>query len=322
MQTGENIISIALAAVILFSVIAVQRRWNPASLKEVATSAEDFILTTAGIAGQPPDIAGYERLKTFRLGNYRAGLYRATPAPLLFASGRLVIYDRQDHPVFSMETLEGSKDPWTALYDFAGRRGLSAPGGRPRPEYTRDLTGNGTPDIIIGQYSGGDHCCTVATVVELGAQAVTAVGRIDGLDGLPFEGLEVRKLNKDSAWECVAHRPYITACGTHADVPDVISVYAVADGQFTDQTSRFGDYFSEVLRQNSTKWRQQKFHTLSLLQTLAVNYAAIGQKEEGKRFFALNLTQFMPNLQNQGTDPNACMESLESLLENVPTAGL
>ena len=68
MQKGENIVSIALAAVVLLAVVAVQRRWNPADLKDVANSAEDFILTTTGIGGQVPDIAGYERLKTFPLG--------------------------------------------------------------------------------------------------------------------------------------------------------------------------------------------------------------------------------------------------------------
>lgn len=69
MQKGENIVSIALAAIVLLAVLAVQRRWNASSLKTVASSAEDFILTTTGIGGQAPDIAGYERLKSFRLGN-------------------------------------------------------------------------------------------------------------------------------------------------------------------------------------------------------------------------------------------------------------
>ncbi len=245
MQKGETVISIALAAVVFFAIFAIQRRWNPTSLKEVATSAEDFILTTTGIRGQVPDIAGYERVKTFRLEGYLAGLYRATPAPLVFASGRLVIYDRQNQPVFTLETLEGSKEPWTALYDFAGRRGLPAAGNRARPDYARDLTGDGVPDAIIGQYSGGDHCCTVATIVALGTDTVTPIGRIDGLDGMPFEGLEVRKLNKDTSWECIAHRPYLTACGTHADAADVISAYAFANGRYTDQTARFDDYLLE-----------------------------------------------------------------------------
>jgi hypothetical protein len=321
MQKGENIVSIALAAVVLLAVLAVQRRWNPADLTDVASSAEDFILTTTGIGGQVPDIAGYERLKVFRLGNYRAGLYRASPAPLVFAPGRLVVYDHADQPVFKLETLEGSKDSWSALYDFSGRHGLPISGSRGHSTYTRDLTGNGVPDIIMGQYSGGGHCCTVATILELGKDAVKPIGRIDGIDGLPFEGLEVRKLNKGASWQCIAHRPYMTACGNHFDAADVLAVYAFAGSRFEDQTGNFGDYLQDVLRQNMAKWRQDKNHSMDLLQTLAVDYAAVGQKEVGKRFFALNLNQLMPSLQSHNVDPNTCLDALENLVDRVQVAG-
>ncbi len=321
MQKGENIVSIALAAVILLAVLAVQRRWNPADLKDVASSAEDFILTTTGIGGQVPDIAGYERLEVFRLGDYRAGLYRATPAPLVFAPGRFVVYDHADQPVFKLETLEGSKDVWSALYDFNGRHGLPVPASRVRSSYTRDLTGNGVPDVIVGQYSGGSHCCTVATILKLGKDAVTPIGRIDGIDGLPFEGLEVRRLNKGTNWQCIAHRPYATACGTHFDAADVLAVYAFIDDRFQDETAKFGDYLQEVLRQDVAKWRQEKNRSMTLLQTVAVDFAVVGQKDAGKRFFALNLTQLMPSLQSQNVDPNACLEALESLVDRVPVAG-
>jgi hypothetical protein len=320
MLKGENIISTALAVIVLLAVIAVQRRWNPADLKDVASTAEYFILTTTGIGGQVPEIAGYERLKTFRLGRYRAGLYRVAPAPLVFASGRFVIYDHEDQPVFRLETLEGSKEPWTTLYNFSGRHGLSV-GSQPRTDYTRALTENNLPDLIIGQYSGGDHCCTVATILELGENAVTPIGRIAGLDGLPFEGLEIRRLSKSASWQCIAHRPYVTTCGTHYDAADVLTVYAYAGGRFQDQTAQFGDFLQEVLRQNLAKWRQEKNRTLNLLQTLAVDYAVLGQKEEGKRFFALNLNQFMASLQNRHVDPNACLGSLEDLINRVPIAG-
>src|SRR5579872_4821897 len=118
MQKGENIVSIALAAIVLLAVVAIQRRWNPADLKDVASSAANFILTTAGIGDQVPDIAGYDRVKIYRLGRYRGGLYRAHPAPLVFAPGRFIIYDHSDHPVFYLETLEGSTEPWSEVYDF------------------------------------------------------------------------------------------------------------------------------------------------------------------------------------------------------------
>src|SRR3990170_5540594 len=110
MQKGENVISVALAAVVVLSILAIQRKWQPSSLKEVASSAEEFILTTTGIRGQVPDLAGFEKVKTFRLDRYSAALYRASPAPLVFAPGRFVIYNRDNQPVFKLETLEGSKE--------------------------------------------------------------------------------------------------------------------------------------------------------------------------------------------------------------------
>jgi hypothetical protein len=317
MQKGENVISVALAAVVMITIVAIQRKWNPASLKQVASSAENFILTTTGIRGEVPDIAGYEKVKTFRLGNYNAGLYRASPAPLIFAPGRFVIYNHNNQPVFKMETLEGSKEPWTEVYDFTGRAGLPIPGSRRRPEYLRDLSGNGTPDIIVGKYSGGDHCCTLATVVELGNQGVKVLGRVDGLDGLPFKGLGIRRLNKDSSWELVAHRSYLTGCGTHDDAADVLSVYSYMDGAYSDQTAQFGNFLDVVLRQNLARWRREKARSLGLLQTIATDYATLGQGDEGRRFFAMNLNPFIPRLREQGVDPNACLDDVSNLIARL-----
>jgi hypothetical protein len=318
MRKGENVISIALAVVVVLTFVAIQRQWNPASLKDMASSAEDFILTSAGIRGQVPDLVGYERLKTYRLEDYRAALYRRSPASLVFAPGRFVVYNRDNQPVFKLETLEGSRDSWTALYDFSGRHGLPLPGSRSHPEYTKALTGNGTQDVVIGQYSGGDHCCTVATIIELRSDGVAVLGRIDGLDGLPFEGLEIRNLHKDKNWECVAHRPYSTTCGDQAEPADVLSIYAFINGQYVDSTNQYADYLTNVLRQNLTKWRQEKNLSLGLLQTLAAQFAELGQKEEGKRFFATNFNRFLPNLHERGIDPNVCLDDLENLMDRLP----
>lgn len=317
MQKGENIISVALAAVVVLTILTIQRKWQPASFKDVASTAEEFILTTAGIRGQIPGIAGFEKVKTFRLDRYRAGLYRLSPAPLLFAPGRFIIYNRDNQPVFRLETLEGSKEAWTAVYDFAGRRGLSVPGSGTRPLYTRNLTGTGEPDMVIGQYSGGDHCCTTATVVELGKESVRTIGRLDKLDGLPFEGLDLRKIDRDPAWEFIAHRPYRTICGSHDDAADVLSVYAHVNGQYIDQTNRYLNFLESVFRQNLLRWSRDRGRSLQLLQTLAVNQAYLGQRDQGKRFFAMNLTQFLPELQKKGVDPNACIEDLAGLVDRL-----
>ena len=318
MQKGENVISFALAVVVVLTFVAAQRQWSPATLKEVASSAEDFILTSTGIRGQVPDLAGYEKLKTYGLGSYRAALYRQSPTSLVFAAGRFVVYNQDNQPAFKLETLEGSRDSWTTLYDFNGRHGLPAPGSRGRPEYTKSLSGNGVPDVVVGQYSGGDHCCTVATIIELGKETVRVLGRIDGLDGLPFEGLEIRNIHKDKSWECVARHPYMTSCGAHPDTADVLSIYAFVNNQYTDQTDQYADYLNGVLRQNLTKWRQEKSRSLGLLETLAAGFAQLGQKDEGKRFFAMNFNIFLPSLQQQGIDPNVCLDDLQDLLDRLP----
>jgi hypothetical protein len=322
MHRGENVISFALAVVVVLTFVALQRQWNPASLKDVASSAEDFILTSTGIRGQVPDLVGYERLRTYRLESYRAALYRRSPASLVFASGLFVVYDRNDRPAFKLETLEGSRDPWTTLYDFNGRRGLPVPGSRNRPEYTKSLTGDGVPDAVIGQYSGGDHCCTVATIIELGTDAVKVLGRIDGMEGLPFEGLEIRNIHKDKSWECVAHHSYMTACGAQADAADVLSIYTFIKGQYVDNTKEYTDYLTGILRQNLAKWRLEKNLSLALLQTLAAQFAQLGQKDEGKRFFAMNLNPFLLNLHQRGVDPNVCLDDLESLMDRLPAMQL
>ena len=320
MQKGENAISVALAAVILLVFLALHQRWQPSSLKEAATSAEEFILSTTGLGGEIPEISGFEKVKTYRLGRYRAALYRASPAPLLFAPGRFFIYDSSNKVVFRLETLEGSKDAWTTLYDFAGRNGLPVPGSRARPGYTRNLTGAADADIVIGQFSGGDHCCTTATVLELGKETVQVLGRIEGLDGLPFEGLDIRKIDKDSDWELIAHRPYRTFCGGHGEAADVLAVYDFMNGRYVDQTGSHAEFFQAVLQENLKKWSKEKDRSIQLLQTLALNYATLGQRDEGKRFFAMSLPELLPTLKKKGVDPNACMDDVESLMERMAGA--
>jgi hypothetical protein len=318
MYKGENVISIALAVVVVLTFVAIQRQWNPASLKDMASSATDFILTSTGIGGQVPDLVGYERLKTYRLESYRAALYRQSPAPLVFASGRFVVYNQDNRPALKLETLEGSRESWTTLYDFNGRHGLPLPGSRSRSQYTKSLTGNGVPEVVVGQYSGGDHCCTMVTIIELGKEAVRVLGRIEGLDGLPFEGLEIRNIHKDKSWECVAHRPYMTACGDHAEAADVLSIYAFINGQYVDNTNQYADYLTGILRQNLIKRREEKSPSLRLLQTLAAQFAQLGRKDEGKRFFAMNFNPFLPKLQQRGIDPNVCLEDLQNLMDRLP----
>lgn len=317
MEKGESIVSIAVTALLVMVVLAVHRRWGGSTFTDMAATAENFVLNTTGLRGRIPDLPGYEQVKTFYLGRYRAELYRATPAPLVYASYRFVIYDEHRQPLFNAATLEASTVPWSRLYDFAGRHGLPNVRIRGGPLYTRDLTGDGNPDVVLGQYSGGDHCCSTVTIIALGKDSAKVAGRIAGLNGLPFEGLDVQRLDHKPGWQLIAHRPRRTVCGPHADAADVISVYAYRNGQFSDQTARFTAFLNRVLQDNLAKWRLDKLRSLHLLQTVATDYSKAGKLAAGLKFAQENLPSFYQQLKSNGVDPQACSQDLANLVNSL-----
>jgi hypothetical protein len=73
----------------------------------------------------------------------------------------------------------------------AGRRVWSASAsGMTLREIGRDLTGDGVPDLVVEEFSGGAHCCTVDVVLGLG-ESLEAHGTIDAEDGdVAFEDVD------------------------------------------------------------------------------------------------------------------------------------
>ncbi|MGH9470745.1 MAG: hypothetical protein ACRD1N_10450 [Terriglobia bacterium] len=317
MEKGESVISIALTALLVLIVLGIQRRWSGSTITNIASSAENFVLQSTGIRGRIPQLAGYETVRTYRLGNYSAALYRASPAPLVFASFRFVLYGTRGQPVFTRNSVEATTAPWTRLYDFAGRHGLPDPRKRGQPVYMRDLSGDGSPDLVLGQYSGGDHCCTAVTVIELKDGTASILGVIGGLDGLPFEGLEIHRLDRKTGWQLVVHRPYRTACGSHPDAADVVAVYAYDQGKFVDQTRGFPKFLDTTLQANLAKWEREKNPSLHLLQTIAADYSQAGRPAMATQFFQENLPIFFPQLESNGANPQACTEDVSNLIKNI-----
>lgn len=329
MEKGESIISIALTALLVLIALGIKRQWTGSTFRSMATSAEDFVLKTAGLRGRIPELPGDERVHTFHLGSYNAALYRATPAPLVFASYHFIIFGANNKPLFKIDSIEATSTPWTTLYDFAGRRGRPDYHRRGPSVYKRDLTADGSPDILLGQYSGGDRCCTILTVIELANNKATVLGKISGLSGLPFEGLEIHRLDHGSGWDLVVHRPYRTACGAGADAADVISIYAYQSGQkgqssdggpqgqFTDQTQRFQPFLQRTLKSNLAQWNSGKARSLHLLLSLAADYASVGEAAEAQQFFQQNLPAFLPQLKDAGVDAQACLQDAANLVSSI-----
>lgn len=318
MRKGEFLISTMLAVLVFLFVLGLQRNWHSSGLKDAATSAERYVLGSSGTRGRYPGIPGFEKIGTYYIDRqYRAALYRSNSVSLGFAPGKLVIYNQQNQIAYQVNTLEGAREAWTAIYDFAGRHGLPARNYRPRPNYLRDLTGDKKPDMVIGLYSGGNRCCTTVNVLELEKNSLKVIGHIGGLEGWPFEGLEIRRIGPDPVRELVVHRPQVTACGSREDAADVISVYAYSDGQYKDATPKFADFLQGALRENLAKWSREKSPSLGLLQTLAAQYAVLGQPDRAKKFFAENLDRFLPQMKQQGFDAASCTEDLDSLVDRL-----
>jgi hypothetical protein len=321
MRKGELLISTLLACLAILVVLGLQSNWQPASLKKVATSAERYVLGKTSSSTSYPDIPGYQRIRTYQVNrDYRAALYRSNSVTLGFAPGQFVVYDRKNRAVYELNTLEGAREAWTALYDFAGRRGLPVRGGKSRTLYTRDLIGNGKADLVVGHYSGGNHCCTTVNVLEIDQDSLQTIGHIEGLGGWPFDSLDIRRIGRSPQWELVVHRPQITACGSLEDAADVIAVYAKTRGKYTDQTLQFSEYLQGILRENLAKWSREKTPSLGLLQSLAAQYGVLGQPERAKKFFAENLARFLPQMKEQGFDANSCRDDLNNLVDRLSSS--
>jgi hypothetical protein len=320
MHKGETVISAALALVVVLLFIALEQDWQPANLKDVASTAEEYILKATGIRGEPPDIVGYDKVKTYSLPlSYRAALYRSTATSLGLATGRFVTYDRSNHPLLELNTFEGLKDTWTQVYDFAGRNGLPDLSTGGRPVYTRELSGRGNPDLVVGQFSGGDQCCTVITVIELTRDSVQTLGRFEGLEGWPFHGLEIHRI-KGPVWQLIAHRTYGTACGGGSDGADILTVYDIVNGQYVDRTSAFPDYLAGVLRRELAQWTREKARTVGLLQTITAEYVALGRDAEAQKFFESNSGPFLSQWKAAGASPQSCQQDLGGLAVQVASA--
>lgn len=318
MRKGEFLISTMLAVLVFLLVLGIQRNWHSPGLKDAASKAEQYVLGSPAARGGYPDVPGYQTIGTYYINReFRAALYRSNSVSLGFAPGRLIVYNRQDAIAYQVNTLEGARDAWTAIYDFAGRHGLPARNYHPHPDYLRDLTGDNKPDMVVGLYSGGNRCCTTVNVLELEKNSLKVIGHIGGLNGWPFEGLEIRRIGPDSIREFVVHRPQVTACGPREDAADVISVYSYSDGQYKDETSQFADFLQGALRENLAKWSREKSPSLGLLQTLAAQYAVLGQPDRAKKFFAENLARFLPQMKQQGFDASSCKEDLDSLVDRL-----
>ncbi len=71
----------------------------------------------------------------------------------------------------------------------------------------QDMTGDGIPDLLVRQWSGGAHCCTTYRLFQLGEE-FRLLGTIDAGD---YDS-QVADLDRDGTWEFTVHDWVISAC--------------------------------------------------------------------------------------------------------------
>ena len=71
------------------------------------------------------------------------------------------------------------------------------------PPPGKDINGDGIPDLVVEEFSGGAHCCSSYLIFSLGKEfKKLTVG-----EGENLEGFEFRDIDGDNVYELVGNRP-------------------------------------------------------------------------------------------------------------------
>jgi hypothetical protein len=101
-----------------------------------------------------------------------------------------------------------------------------------------DLDGDGSPDVVLGLFSGGAHCCFVDQVYSLdpGTKTFTRTEH-QFLDADP----QIADLNGDGHYEFVSQDTRIAEAGfsDYADSGAPVQIFAFSGGRFRDVTDSY-----------------------------------------------------------------------------------
>ncbi len=146
--------------------------WRGRSRAGIIVTGVLLILAGAGVL---PDVA-----------RYRAAWYAVLPkwktAEEYSVNGYTIRLERVRNPDGfgeQVEILRGGDSLWTVEGFRMKIAGVVPPAAVADPGAAFiDLTGNGVPDLVIEDWSGGAHCCTSYSVIELGS-VMRVLGTID-----------------------------------------------------------------------------------------------------------------------------------------------
>jgi hypothetical protein len=111
-----------------------------------------------------------------------------------------------------------------------------------------DVDSNGTPDVVLGLYTGGAHCCYVDQVYTLDPTTMTYVKQEHFFGDA---GAAIKDLHHDGHIEFVStNDAFYYQFGSFADSGAPVQIWAFANHAFVDVTRKF----PEVIRKDAAQW--------------------------------------------------------------------
>ena len=194
-------------------------------------------------------------------------------------------------------------------------------GGMPADCLGKDINGDGTPDIVIYEWTGGAHARFIARVVELSGDC-RLIAEIDGIDSVP----RFQDLNSDGVLEVVLEDKtyrYWPSSYAASPAPTVILRWNrgkyLADAKLTATPLPSRDKIKEKAERvaRDPQWARgpsgqysRSYIPRELLQT-ALDLMYGGHEEEGWEFIRLAWTPKYPV-------DSGLLEELKSLMDRSP----
>ncbi|MGZ6577775.1 MAG: hypothetical protein ACXVEW_05440 [Solirubrobacteraceae bacterium] len=131
-----------------------------------------------------------------------------------------------------------------------------------------DLESNNEPDVLLGLYTGGAHCCFVDQVYRFDPGTLTYV-KTEHYFG--NAGAAIRDLHHDGHLEFVStNDAFYYRFGSFADSGAPVQIWSFRAGRFADITRRF----PRVIRRDAALWWKLFTHHYDAGQSLIAPWAA------------------------------------------------
>lgn len=187
----------------------------------------------------------------------------------------------KDKLTTSLKRLEIERDGALVLSDDLRKFKGSAPGGfKDQPSLkVSDLDGDGEPEVLLTQFTGGAHCCVTAEIYSYRA-ATTSYKRVETNFG--SAGFHLRNLDREGVLEFQTVDPaFEDAYTSHVESRSPIQILRQRKGKLGDVTRSFPALVRRdlaALKKAYPRYRKDKANARGVLASIAAEQIVLGQR--------------------------------------------